>query len=139
MKKSIKILFVSLLFFLFSANLFSQWSVSGYSAAYPKVGVAYNFSDRWWSEVRIMTTIHVFDINPEMMMNFNFIKQERYNVYFGGGFTFNTITGIVLPLGLQFIPFKEYNNFSLHLEIEPTIMQEAVVLVQPSWGIRYRF
>ena len=53
MTKKAKILFLFGFFSLLNNNGFSQMSISYYSSSLSKIGVGYNFKERFWSELRL--------------------------------------------------------------------------------------
>jgi len=118
----------------------SQLSVSYYSSSLSKIGLAYDFSPRFWSELRLYSNTDIGNITPELVFCFNVASKEYHKVYLGLGANVNYFTGIVMPIGLQFTPFEKYDRFSLHIELEPTLdFSSEDVIIQSSWGIRYRF
>jgi len=117
----------------------SQMSVSFYSSSLSKFGFGYKFSEQVWGEVRVHSNTRFEDITPEIVVNYNFIRKDRYNAYVGGGISLNFIQGAIVPIGLQFSPFEKMNNFALHVEIVPTFEFEDDPLLQSSWGLRYTF
>ena len=139
MKRYLKVLFFFGLLSIISFQCFSQWSVSYYSSSLSKVGVGYEFSDRFHSELRLYSNTTVEDITPELVLGYNIVKKEKHNIYLGLGGNVNYFTGFVLPIGVQFTPIESFDRFSLHLEIQPTYDVEDDVIIQSAWGIRYRF
>ncbi len=139
MKRTLRIIVLLGLFFLISVKGFSQLSVSYYGSSLSKVGLAYNFGDRLWSELRLYSNTHVEDLTPELVICYNVVKKERHNVYLGLGGNVNYFTGFVLPVGVQFSPVEKFDRFSLHIEIMPTLDIEGDFIIQSSAGIRYTF
>ena len=133
-----KILFTFLILTLINITGFSQISVSFYNSTLPKFGVAYNFNDKLWTELRVYSNTTFENITPELVINYNFLHKERFNVYAGIGGVINYFNGIVLPFGVQFTPFEKLERFSLHIECEPTFGDVNYIL-QSSWGLRYKF
>lgn len=118
----------------------SQLSVSYYSSSLSKIGLAYDFSPRFWSELRLYSNTEIGNITPELIFCFNLANKEHHRVYLGLGGNVNYFTGFVMPLGVQFTPFEKFDRFSLHIELEPTLdFSSEDVIIQSSWGIRYRF
>jgi len=139
MTKQCGILFLSGLFSIISIKGISQISISYYSSSLPKIGVAYTFNDKLWSEMRLYSNTSLEDITPELVFNYNVSRKENHNIYLGVGVNVNYFNGIVVPIGVQFTPIEKFKNFSLHIEFQPTIDFENDVLLQSSWGLRYRF
>ena len=134
-----KTLFTMLIFTLINLKGFSQISISYYSSSLSKFGVAYNFNDKLWTELRVYSNTAFENVTPELVINYNFISKERFNVYAGIGGVVNFFDGLVVPVGVQFTPFDKLERFSLHIECQPTIVIEGTSVLQSSWGLRYRF
>jgi len=139
MKQTIKTFLLIGLISLMSNNVFSQLSVSYYSSSLSKIGLGYNFSDRIWSELRVYSNTDFDNITPELVLCYNFVNNERYNIYAGVGGVIGFYNGIIIPIGVQFTPFEKFDKFSLHIELQPTINFESARVLQSSWGIRYKF
>jgi hypothetical protein len=139
MTRLIKILFLFIFFSLISFNGFSQLSISYYSSTLSKIGLGYNFNDRFWSELRLYSNTSISDITPEVVICYNIVKKERHNIYLGLGGNVNYFTGFVLPVGVQFTPIEKFERFSLHIELQPTLDIESDLIIQSSWGLRYKF
>ncbi len=133
----------ALLFFLclalFTKTSSAQLSVSYYNSSLSKIGVAYNFTDRFWSELRLYSNTVLNDITPELIVNFNLVQKERHQIYLGAGGNVNVFTGLVFPAGVQFIPLENFRKFSLHIELQPSIDFNNDMILQSAWGIRYNF
>ena len=118
----------------------SQLSVSYYSSSLSKIGLAYDFTPRFWSEVRLYGNTGIGNITPELVFCFNLANKEFHRIYLGFGGNVNYLTGFVMPVGVQFTPFEKFGRFSLHIELEPTLdLASEDVIIQASWGLRYRF
>jgi len=139
MKQTIKTLVLIGLISFMSNNAFSQIGVSYYSSSLSKIGLSYNFSNRLWSEVRLYSNTTFYDLTPELVLCYNFVNKERYNIYAGVGGVVNYYNGIIVPIGVQFTPFEKFDKFSLHIELQPTLDFGNTPIVQSSWGIRYKF
>lgn len=139
MKQTIKTLVLIGLISFMSNNAFSQIGVSYYSSSFSKIGLSYNFSNRLWSEVRLYSNTTFYDLTPELVLCYNFVNKERYNIYAGVGGVVNYYNGIIVPIGVQFTPFEKFDKFSLHIELQPTLDFGNTPIVQSSWGIRYKF
>ena len=138
MTRKIRILILFGLFFILSVKGFSQLSISYYSSSLSKIGLGYNFNDKFWSELRLYSNTTVDDITPELVICYNIVKKERHNIYLGLGANVNYFTGFVLPIGVQFTPFEKFDRFSLHIELQPTLDVESDLIFQSSWGLRYK-
>ena len=139
MKKTIKILILFGFFSIISVKGFSQFSISYYSSSLSKIGLGYNFNDRLWSELRLYSNTSIDDITPELVIYYNIVKKERHNIYLGLGGNVNYFTGFVLPVGVQFTPIEKFDRFSLHIEFQPTLDIHSNLILQSSWGLRYKF
>lgn len=124
-------------FALISKAGFSQLSVSYYSSSLSKMGLGYNFGDKFWSELRLYSNTTIDDLTPEIVACYNIVKKENHNVYMGLGGNINYFTGFVLPIGVQFTPIEKFDKFSLHLELQPTFDIDDDLIFQSSWGLRY--
>ncbi|MDT0690469.1 hypothetical protein RM549_11785 [Salegentibacter sp. F188] len=139
-KITLKIIFMLLLVFSFSkAN--AQVSVSYFgNANISKVGVAYDFNEKLWTELRILSGTDLQNFTAEAVLNYNFLRREKYNAYVGGGVVVNVFNGFVVPLGVSFSPFESLKNFSLHVELQPMYEVDfADVYIYGYGGIRYKF
>jgi len=134
-----KILFLFIFLSFNSYKGFSQLSISYYSSTLSKIGLGYNFNDRFWSELRLYSNTSISDITPEVVICYNIVKKERHNIYLGLGGNVNYFTGFVLPVGVQFTPIEKFDRFSLHIELQPTLDIESDLIIQSSWGLRYKF
>lgn len=118
----------------------SQLSVSYYSSSLSKIGLAYDFSPRFWSELRLYSNTDIGNITPELVFCYNVASREYHKIYIGLGGNVNYFTGFVMPIGVQFTPFEKFDRFSLHIELQPTLdFTSEDVIIQSSWGIRYKF
>ncbi len=139
MTRLMKILFLFIFLSFNSYKGFSQLSISYYSSTLSKIGLGYNFNDRFWSELRLYSNTSISDITPEVVICYNIVKKERHNIYLGLGGNVNYFTGFVLPVGVQFTPIEKFDRFSLHIELQPTLDIESDLIIQSSWGLRYKF
>ena len=139
MTRPIKILVLFGLLILMSNKGFSQFSISYYSSSLSKIGLGYNFGDRFWSELRLYSNTILDDITPEFVICYNIINKDKHNVYLGLGGNVNYFTGFVLPVGVQFAPLEKFDRFSLHIELQPMLDIENDFILQSSWGLRYKF
>jgi hypothetical protein len=139
MTRTIKTLVLIGLISFMSNRAFSQIGVSYYSSSLSKIGLSYNFSGKVWSELRLYSNTTFDDLTPELVLCYNFISKERYNIYAGVGGVINYYNGIIIPVGVQFTPFQKFDKFSLHIELQPTFDFENTPIVESSWGIRYKF
>jgi len=121
MRRPIKVLLLVALLGISSVTAFSQISVSYYSSNLSKIGLAYNFSDRFWTEVRLYSNTEISNLTPELVLCYNIVSKEQHNIYLGFGGNVNYFSGFVLPVGVQFTPFENLERFSLHIEFQPAL------------------
>ncbi len=128
-------------FILISASAgFAQFSASYYHSNFSsKIGAGYNYNDRFWNELRLLTNTPLESITPEFVVGYNFVHQDRHNVYAGLGGILNGINGVSFPVGVQFTPLKSFDRFFLQMEFQPLISDADGVLLLGSWGIKYFF
>jgi hypothetical protein len=137
MTRTIRILVLFGLFSIISTKGFPQMSISYYSSSLSKIGLGYNFSDKFWSELRLYSNTTIDNITPELVVCYNIVKKEYHNVYLGLGGNFNYFNGFVLPVGVQFTPIEKFDRFSLHIEFQPSFDIDSDFILQSSWGLRY--
>jgi hypothetical protein len=140
MRHQTKVLIIVALLGISSVTAFSQLSVSYYSSNLSKIGLAYNLSNRVWTELRLYSNTEIYDLTPELVLCYNIVNKEQHNIYVGFGGNVNYFTGFVLPVGVQFTPFEKLERFSLHIELQPALdFGYESIIIQSSWGIRYKF
>ena len=128
---------ISLLFCLWGN---AQVSVSYYSSSLSKAGIAYDFNERVWGELRVYENTILQDFTPELVFCYNTTSKETHRTYAGLGVNINQLTGIVLPVGVQFSPTEKWNRFSFHIEFQPTFdFGHERIILQSAWGLRYKF
>ena len=140
MRKTIIVAALAVVLGLIPLTAKSQLSVSYYSSNLSKIGLAYDFTPRFWSEVRLYGDTDIGNITPELVFCFNLASKEFHRIYLGFGGNVNYLNGFVMPVGVQFTPFEKFGRFSLHIEFEPSLdLVSETVIIQASWGLRYRF
>ena len=140
MRRQIKVLVLIALLGISSVTAFSQLSISYYSSNFSKIGLAYNFSNRLWTELRLYSNTEILDLTPELVLCYNIVNKEQHNIYLGFGGNVNYLSGLVMPVGVQFTPFEKLERFSLHIELQPSLdFGYESILVLSSWGVRYKF
>ena len=55
-------------------------SISYYSSSLSKIGVGYNFKERFWSELRLYSNTTLDNITPELVLFYNIVKKGRFKV-----------------------------------------------------------
>ena len=141
MTKLRKIVLMISLLILLSNHGFSQLSATFNYSSLSKIGLGYQFSTKIFTEFRMISNTKMDDIGPELIIGYNAINRDRHNVYIGFGATINYLSGLVLPIGLEFYPIESFDNFSLKIEFEPTytVFDTEELLFMSSAGIKYRF
>jgi hypothetical protein len=133
-----KLLLLGVLFFS-SFESFSQISVAYYQSSSAKTAVAYNFSDRLWTEVRVYGNAFTNNFTPEAALLYNIIQKENHSVYIGAGVNLNGYQGFIVPMGVQIRPLSDFRNLSLHIEFQPMYDFNTYYILQSSFGFRYHF
>lgn len=119
---------------------YSQVSTLFYAnESHSKVAVGYQFNDKWWSDLRIYSGTTINNVTPEIVLNYNFLRKENYEIYFGARVIFNNINGIVIPIGIGIKPFKSVQNLSLNIEFNPLYeLDWNDLFIRGFIGIRYK-
>lgn len=118
---------------------FSQLSVAYYQSSSPKLGMAYNFTNRLWAEARVYGNSFTNNFTPEAALCYNAIQTENHSVYAGVGGNVNGYQGFILPLGVQIRPMKDFRNLALQIEFQPMYDFNSYYILQSSFGFRYHF
>ena len=119
---------------------FGQISVSYDYSSTNRIGLGYNFSKTFWTEVRVYGNSSFDDLKAELALLFNVIKQDKYILYIGVSGLPNNGLYLTVPIGIQFRPIESFKRFSIQIEIQPGMnLQSDVSLFQSSAGIRYTF
>lgn len=139
-KITLRTIFILALFFSFNFGN-AQVSASYFgNTSNTKVGLAYDFNEKWWTELRLYSGTTFRNLTAEAVVNYNFLRKEKYRTYVGAGVVVNYLNGIVLPLGVQFSPFENLSNFSFHIELQPMYeVDYESVFLEGFWGLRYKF
>lgn len=136
MNKLLKITFVILLLTLIATKGFSQTSLAYYNSSDSKISLAQNFTEKLWGEVRIALTFE--DFNTDFVLCYNVFEVNNYNFYLGLGAQMRDDSGLIIPIGVQVAPFEKFKELSLHVELQPTFLEDENLL-HSSIGIRYTF
>ncbi|CAM4356302.1 hypothetical protein [Gillisia limnaea] len=139
-KITLKAIFILSLLFSFNQAK-AQLSVSYFgNSANSKVGVGYDFNEKLWTELRIYSGTSLENVTAEAVLNYNFLRREKYRTYVGGGVVVNNLNGVVVPIGVQFTPFESLNNFSFHIELQAMYeVDYEDLFINGFGGIRYKF
>lgn len=140
MKKSILAIAFIISFLCICNSTIGQLSMSYQYSSLSKLGIGYNFSQRIWSELRIYSDTYLESFTPELVVLYNVSVKERHEIYIGVGGVINSLSGIVIPIGLQFRPLENFRRFSIQIEFEPVIdIGNEDLAFLSSAGIRYTF
>lgn len=92
-----------------------------------------------WSDLRIYSGTTIDNFTPEIVLNYNFLRKENYETYFGAGAILNNINGIVIPIGIGIKPFENLKNLSINIEFNPLYEIDLDdVFIRGFIGIRYK-
>ncbi len=130
--RSLIVLFLVIL----PGKLLCQFGVNFHQSNIPFAGINYEFKDRLRPEVRIATDYFLSDIAGEIVVTYDILNKEDYEVYGGLGIRGGDYTGLTIPLGINMYPFPT-KNFGFHIELTPILNDDSIL--RGSWGIRYRF
>ena len=134
-KKLIFTLILGIIFF----NSYSQISASFYqNESNSKIAIGYEFNNKLWTDFRLYSGTNIENITPEIVLNYNFVKKEKYETYIGAGIVLNNINGIIIPIGIGIKPFENLKNLSLNIELNPLYeIDFEDVFIRGFIGIRY--
>ena len=134
-KKLIFTLILGIIFF----NSYSQISASFYqNESNSKIAIGYEFNDKLWTDFRLYSGTNIENITPEIVLNYNFVKKEKYETYIGAGIVLNNINGIIIPIGIGIKPFENLKNLSLNIELNPLYeIDFEDVFIRGFIGIKY--
>ena len=135
-----KKLFFTAAFLLASLTAsYAQFSVGYHQSNLPFVSLGYEIKGRLLPELRLSTDIDLDEyFSPELVLTYQFINKQYYEVYAGLGYRVNAFQGAVFPVGLNLFPFNQ-QKFGFHIEVAPLIEPDGAKILRGSWGIRYRF
>ena len=134
-KKLIFTLILGIIFF----NSYSQISASFYqNESNSKIAIGYEFNNKLWTDFRLYSITNIENITPEIVLNYNFMKKEKYEAYIGAGIILNNINGIIIPIGIGIKPFENLKNLSLNIELNPLYeIDFEDVFIRGFIGIKY--
>lgn len=121
---------------LLPVTVWGQFGVNFHQSNLPFAGLNYEIKDKFRPEIRIGADNFIEDLNLELVLTYDLLEKDEYEVYSGVGFRGSDFRGLTIPIGVNFYPFA-VKNFGFHIELTP-IIGEASIL-RGSWGIRYRF
>jgi hypothetical protein len=126
-------------FFLIYLSVFkgiAQPGINFHQSNLPFLGFTYELGERFLTEFRISTDVHINSFSPEIVATYKFIRREDYFFYTGLGGRYNILTSLVVPVGVAIFPF-ESKKIGFHIEAAPFLGD--ILILRGSWGIRYRF
>ena len=134
-----KKLILTIIIAIFSFNSYSQISTSFYqNDNNSKIAIGYEFNEKLWGDIRIYSGTNIENFTPEIVLNYNLVRKEKYETYIGAGFSLNNINGIIIPVGIGIKPFENIKNLSFNIELNPTYeMDLEDLLIRGFVGIRY--
>jgi hypothetical protein len=140
MNQSILKLIIILSLVITYSSGYSQVSTSFYvNESNSKIAIGYQFNDKLWSDLRIYSGTTIDNFTPEIVLNYNFLRKENYETYFGAGAILNNINGIVIPIGIAIKPFENLKNLSINIEFNPLYEIDLDdVFFRGFIGIRYK-
>jgi len=140
MNQSILKLIITLSLVITYSSGYSQVSTSFYvNESNSKIAIGYQFNDKLWSDLRIYSGTTIDNFTPEIVLNYNFLRKENYETYFGAGAILNNINGIVIPIGIGIKPFENLKNLSINIEFNPLYEIDLDdVFIRGFIGIRYK-
>jgi hypothetical protein len=115
---------------------FGQFGISFHQSNLPFIGLNYEMKNKLRPELRVGTDNYFYATSIEGILTYDVLHKEDYEVYAGLGVRANSLTGLVIPLGLNIYPLT-VKQFEFHIELAPIIGESS--LLRGSWGIRYRF
>ncbi len=107
-----------------------------FNANNSKFAVGYEFTDRFWADLRIYSGSLMEDITPELVLAYNFLQKDKYETYAGLGLSIQHFEGVVIPIGLAVKPFESLENLSFNIEFTPLIGDHGMLL-RSYLGVRY--
>ena len=136
--KTKKLIFTLILGIIFFSS-YSQISASFYqNESNSKIAIGYEFNDKLWTDFRLYSITNIENITPEIVLNYNFVKKEKYEAYIGAGIILNNINGIIIPIGIGIKPFENLKNLSLNIELNPLYeIDFEDVFIRGFIGIKY--
>lgn len=136
-----KNLILTITIIIFSFNSYSQISTSFYqNDNNSKIAIGYEFSEKLWGDIRVYSGTSIENFTPEIVLNYNLVRKEKYTTYIGAGFSLNNISGIIIPIGIAIKPFENSKNLSFNIEFDPTYeINFEDILIRGFVGIKYIF
>ncbi len=126
-----KIITTLSLIVLLSTTAYSQIGISYHQSYLSFAGVSYQLGERFNPEFRVGANTLLYNISPELVVNYQFIKKTEYQVYAGLGERLQIDEGLVIPVGVNIYPF-ENRRFGFHSELA-AVLNENNEILRGSW------
>ena len=130
-----------------SNSLFAQFSVllSYSEPTKTGIGIGYDFSKRFWSNLTFSRGIvdeeanvepalerfRIDNLSANLTANYNIIAKERYDTYLGIGglvnFHAETYAFFTVPVGIRVRPFEQLNKPALSIELQLAINSSDIL------------
>ena len=134
-KLHMRILVVFFLFVL-PSFAFGQFGINFHQSNLPFVGLNYEIKNKLRPELRIGTDNYFDETSIEVVLTYDIVNKDDYELYAGIGGRLNGFEGLVIPIGVNVYPLST-KQFGFHIELAPIIGESSVL--RGSWGIRYQF
>lgn len=109
----------------FSVEIYSQVVVS-YFPFQSILSVSSDTDNMFWGDYKIETNTFFSNLNMELSLKYNVIRNERVNYYFGPGIGFNPVNGFsdlpvtngyFMDFGVRIRPLSQPRNLQIVFEI----------------------
>jgi hypothetical protein len=129
---------ILVIFFLFvlPSFAFGQFGINFHQSNLPFVGLNYEIKNKLRPELRIGTDNYFDETSIEVVLTYDIVNKDDYELYAGIGGRLNGFEGLVIPIGVNVYPLST-KQFGFHIELAPIIGESSVL--RGSWGIRYQF
>jgi hypothetical protein len=136
-----KIFFVTLFVVLLSVKSNAQFNLSFLTNSENSLlGVGYSFNEKLSTDLRVYSTTSFSDATIQALLKYNFVRKEDYSVYVSAGMILNRINAVVVPIGVEFKPFKDYQKVSFFIEAQPYYeLDLSEAFISGFGGLRYSF
>lgn len=101
-----KIITTLSLIVLLSTTAYSQIGISYHQSYLSFAGVSYQLGERFNPEFRVGANTLLYNISPELVVNYQFIKKTEYQVYAGLGEDYKLMKALSFQSVLTFTPLK---------------------------------
>jgi len=141
------ILIMSLLFFTFVDEAYSQVGITYYNSDIAAVNLPiYTSSNNSIAgELKFFTNSEIKDVSTELDLFYRFRAREYHQFSVGVGFKTDLFTdggvgnALLVPFDLEVFPLQELKRISFLFELSPEIIFEDQVNLRSLIGLRYTF